>query len=471
MLLLERFIGALSPEEIEKVRALKLTAVERKVLEAIVATHIYSKVGVQTTTHQLRDTLEMSQVNLRFYSSHILKKAYATVAPGGGIALLRLLAVRGLIHNFKNEVREQEKIIPKEDAKNFYFTAFELSVGTIYSSLDLACSRDLGNKYLTLLRPTTPDDEIAIELRLRQAEFLQRFTMQRNRGRTAAEFRSFLDGIPERLNGTPHRYAHYAFADAESYYKLLTNSSSQEVPVLINKMLEILPPEIETLLPETRDMLQYRLIQQYENEDDPERIFRILEEFFCIPRNDLPVRHYLQHGYYALLTRRFDRAKEIFDAIAPKVLTKPPTTNTINYFLMMAAKYMLTHQMDKAKQRLDDAANVNIGKGKHVIFELYHRNLQLIYYALLGDCDFSLRIIERNLDWLRKGQHDILEGWSSTFHLVVREMITAFTLKRSANQKVLERMSRYKKTGPDGILLLFYDELRKVCEIKKKAAL
>ncbi len=469
MLLLERFIGALSPEEIEKVRALKLTAVERKVLEAIVATHIYSKVGVETTTKQLRDTLEMSQVNLRFYSSHILKKAYSTVAPGGGIALLRLLAVRGLIHNFKNEIREQEKTIPVEHAKDFYFTAFELSIGTIYSSLDLACSRDLGNKYLSLVSPPSLDDTTAVELRLRQAEFLQRFTMQRNRSRTAAEFRSFLDGVPERLNGTGHKYAHYAFADAESYYKLLTNSASPEVPMLINRMLEILPPEIETLLPETRDMLQYRLIQQYEHEDDPERIFGILEDFFSVPRNDLPMRHYLQHGYYAMLTRRIDRSKQIFDAIAPKVLTKPPTTNTINYYLMMASHYMLTRQMDQAKQCLDDAANVNIGKGKHVIFELYHRNLQLVYYAMLGDCDFCLRIIERNLDWLRKGQHDILEGWSSTFHLIVREMITAFNLKRSANQKVLERMNRYKKTGPDGMMLLFYEELTDICNIKKAA--
>jgi hypothetical protein len=469
MLLLERFIGALSPEEIEKVRALKLTTVERKVLDAIISTHIYAKVGVESTTQQLRDTLSMSQANLRFYSSHLLKKTYEAVVPGGGVPLLRFLAVRGLIHNFKNEIREQEKTVPKGKAKEFYFTAFELSANTIYSSLDLACCRYLGDKYLSCLDSASTENAVAVELRIRQAEFLRKFTMQRNPGRTASDFRLFLDGIPSRLNGTTNRYAQYAFTDAESYYKLLTNSASTDVPALINKMIEILPPEMEALLPETRDMLQYRLIQQYEQEDDPERIYSILEEFFSTPRKDLPVRHYMQHGYYAMLTKRFGRARQIFDAIAPKVLTKPPTTNTINFHLMNAAYYMLNSEMEKAKQALDEAANVNIGKGKHVIFEVYHRNLQLAYYAMMGDCDFCLRIVERNLDWLRKGQHDILGGWSSNFHYVVREMIIAFTLHRPPNPKVLERMNRYKRTGPDGIILLFYEELRNICEVKKKS--
>jgi len=469
MLLLERFIGALSPEEIEKVRALKLTTVERKVLDAIVSTHIYAKIGIESSTKQLRDALDMSQANLRFYSSHLLKKAYEAVSPGGGIPLLRMLAVRGLIHNFKNEIREQEKDILPTTAKEFYFTVFELSVGIIYSNLDLECCQYLGDKYLACLDQVTTDEAVAIELRIKQAEFLRKFSMHRNRGRTASDFRHFLDGIPERMNGTSNRYAQYAFADAESYYKLMTDSSSTDVPVLIKKMIEVLPPEMEALLPETRDMLQYRLIQQYEHEEDPERIYAILEEFFATPRNDLPVRHYLQYGYYAMLTKRFERASEIFNTIAPKVLTKPPTTNTINYYLLLASHCMLTGQMKEAKKAIDQAANVNIGKGKHIIFEVYHRNIQVVYHAMMGECDFCLRIIERNLDWLRKGQHDILSGWSSTFQLVVRELINAYTLNREPNPKIIERMKRYKKTGPDGMILVFYEELKKVCELKKKS--
>lgn len=469
MLLLERFVGALSPEEIEKLHTIKLTPVERKVLDAIISTHLYSRVGVESKTSQLRETVGMSQVNLRFYSSHLLKKAYEAIVPEGGITLLRFLAARGLIHNFKNEIREQEKDIPESERRKFYFTTFELSAGIVYSSLDLTCSSYLGRKYLATLDGEAKDEALAIELRVKQAEFLQKFTMSRNRARTATEFRQFLDGIPEKMDGHASSYVHYAYADAESYYKLMTDSSSTEVPELVRKMIDILPKHMEELLPETRDMLQYRLIQQYENEDDPQKVYSVLDEFFSVPRKDMPVKHYIQYGYYAMLTRQFVKAREIFDAIAPKVLTKQPTTNTINYYLMNAAYYMLTLHMDKAKQALDDAANVNIGKGKHIIFEVYHRNLQLAYYAMMGDCDFCLRIIERNLDWLRKGQHDILDGWSSNFHYVIREMITAFTLKREANPKVLERMKRYRKTGPDGIILLFYEELKDICSVKRKS--
>ena len=469
MLLLERFIGALSPEEIEKLHAIKLTPVERKVLDAIIATHLYSKVGVESKTSQLREIVGMSQVNLRFYSSHLLDKAYRMIVPEGGINLLRLLASRGLIHNFKNEIREQEKGLSSDALKKFYFTTFELSAGIVYSNLDLNCCNYLGRKYLSTLDGEAQDQALAIELRVKQAEFLQKFTMQRNRVRTATEFRQFLDGVPEKLDGHQSSYTHYAYADAESYYKLMTDASSTEVPELVKKMIDMLPREMEELLPETRDMLQYRLIQQYENQDDPHKVYTVLEEFFSVPRKDLPVRHYIQYGYYAMLTRQFVKAREIFDTIAPKVLTKQPTTNTINFYLMNAAFYMVTLQMDKAKQALDDAANVNIGKGKHIIFEVYHRNLQLAYYAMMGDCDFCLRIIERNLDWLRKGQHDILDGWSSNFHYVIREMITAFTLKREANPKILERMKRYRRTGPDGMILLFYEELKDICAVKRKS--
>lgn len=468
MLLVERFIGSVSPEELRNIREIQLSPVERKLLDTIISLH--SKKGMESKTEELRTLLNMTGGNLRYYGASLMKKAYNALVPEGGVALLRLLAGYGLIHNFKNEIREQEKNLSKDDASRFYFAAFELSIGIVYSNIDLKTSHLLGKKYLDSLSRRTIDDSIAVELRVKQSEFLQRFTMKRHRSQTLWEFGQYLEDIPMRLNHSDHRYAQYAHAEAQYYYRYMVDPSSAIVTDLLQTMTTILPPEMAELLPETKETLQYRLLQQYEHEGDPERVYRILEDFFSAPRRNLAIPHHLQFGYYAMLTGRFAKAEELFAELVPKVLTKPPTTNTISYYEMTASLFMLTNNLPKAKHALDEAAKAHNEISRHMIFEVYLRNLELMYYALMGDCDFCLRLIDRNLNWLRKGKHDIHDGWATSFHQIVREMMTSHLYKQPPNQKIMNRIARYKPTGPDGLLLAFIEELKDVCKRRKRSS-
>lgn len=465
MLLFERFVGALSPEEVEKIRAVKLTPVERKLLDKIVALRSESN-GPNKDSDHLRTELGMSNGNLRYYSSVVLKKAYEALSPEGGIPLLRMLAMRGLIHNFKNEIREQEKNIDSTGLREYYLAAFELATSIVASNLDLDLCRSLGSKYLASINSHTQDDSTAIELRIKMAEFLQRFTMHPKSGRATWEFRKYLDGIPNRLNGSQHQYAQYAFADAECCYKYVVDPSSAAVKDILKRMIESLPAEITTLLPETREMLEYRLLQQCEHEGDPELVYQTLEEFFSKPRIDLPAKYYLYLGYYALLTGRFNRARECFNLIAPQVLTNPPTITTISYYELLTSYFLLDNQLTKAQETLDQALIVHDELGRPTVYEVYLRNLQLTYYAMTGDCEFCLRLADRNLDWLRKGGHDINEGWATAYHIIVREMISAHTLRQPPSPKVIARRERFKKTGPDGLIVIFLNRLQELCDTK-----
>ncbi len=443
-----------------------MSRTERKFLSAVVA----ERGKTNITTSVLQKELGMSEENLRYYNSSIIPKVYSCIVPELGVALLRFLSHRGLLTNFKNEVRKQEaELRDPEELNCFYFTVFELSLRIIYSNVDTKYSRELAKKYISACQKIKPDEELACDLRIKQAHFLQQIGKGLQRKSTIEAFQQILLSAEEGITTSANFYAHYAYHEGWIHYKAYTDPTSIEVEEHLRQLIEKFPPEIDKFFPETRAIMENRFIQLHERDGDPEKVYNMLHTFWGKKANALlPAHLQIQFAYYAILTGRYTEAETLCDMMSQTMFAKPYSVDSTGLSLLYLTLYLQTDRYDLAKKYLDLTGDINRGKNRHVIYEMYRRLGDTGYYVLAKDYEHAERTISRNIAWLRKEGNDLPDSWAFNAIIIIKEYLEAHHERRPIAKKYIALSEKYGRTGVNAAVTILLKKIRKDFKLEEK---
>jgi tetratricopeptide (TPR) repeat protein len=448
MSLLTELFLFLTPEELNKIRRLKVRGKPKELLELLTNNPVKEEVSKETIT----STLQISDAFFDKLSSQLLAKCYNTIVPEEGYALLNRLCVSaGLTKHFYKELQKQVKDLHKLPAdKQGEFlrkcmTLILVNVPVMYKDGNVL--KQLGDEYIKC-QPENKKDYATCYVNCKLLFFkTESYFAKSLINEHAQEIEKEIEGrivLPanadEVLLFEYYWFITYFYFAIEAFDKCIDISNTA-----IEKLSKFKSADNDINL--TRFNL--RLAELYYFSSRFEDSYLLFNKIF----NEVPAERIPERGYYrtkfiqiALITNNIERAGLLVKDDMAKVGYTNRDMIVIRDVLSYLKYYMYSGDYDTAFEFLRLGFEKN-PKGKMFQYEIELRNIETAYFYLTGDYVTALQMCERNIKFLRDHNLNIKNSDFPHYYLIIKAIYKLKTTGEEFSEKIQQQFERYKKGG------------------------
>lgn len=459
-------LGSLTEAELSVVESVHLTPTEKKVFE-------FLRSRRDSADDPADDAAKLLGIGHNTYyknCSILLRKAYEALKPQGGLDLLYFLLKKKFL--VSAGMRELEKI-EKSDVKtmsakekeNFYFAVFHLLRSVEKIEIPMADFRKYGKKWLLWRVKPHPDDERAVKIYLEQRQFtkdLKQTTKRFSKKYTDAYFRT-LEKHAASLKKSKNVFAHYNLHSAYYSYYYNTHTTPECMKVHLYGLIRWLPKEIEKAFPWVRPARKLDEGTIYALSGEYEKAY----EFYRTHFNDsiseyVSMRVPMDYCIAALYTDHHEIAETLIYKLHKKDLEKPldNSRTSVAAEMWLAFLYLNWAQYDKAALHLTSALRRN-SKGSYSRYnESILRALEICYYFLIRDWDFTEQLISRNRQWLRRNEFKDPNSPEVIFNDIAKSYLDHKFGSKPFNPELEKQKAELFKTEVSGLIGKFLEKMK-----------
>jgi len=392
------YLHALGEEERTQLDDLLLSPRERETLAALFA--MEPKSGA--TKEEARVRLGMSGTMFDKTCSLLLRRVYNTIAPEGGMQLVRDLHGRGLHAHLLHEVRVQERQIAqggREEQLRFYHDLFVL----LHQNFTIHYDPVLAARIARKLHRLAPDADIRL---FTEASMLAMAVWRAAAGEADPEVDA---GLLQRLQRLQRRVD--GGAGPRTRYRLLRNwivyygqiDCQAEVRAdLLDQTIDLCRTYPEVL--GSAELLGARMMRaehEYFFGDSHRTAYEHYRAIFDEHSDALSQQRYHRSKYIQLATilGEYHEAESLLERFAASP-NDPDVGHTKGSALAWAKLYLMTDRFPEARNAIDLAFELN-QKRFFVQFEIECRLLQTAWCVLSGDVETAEQLVPTHLKYLR----------------------------------------------------------------------
>lgn len=416
---LQAFLNVLQPNEINKLKKVRLIGKEKRVFDFIYSYRYKELPDVE----MICDEIGITTTHFYKICSVLMDKFYEELIPGRGYNLLFYLNRKDLYSHFTHEMLMQEKELLKSGASKseielFYSRCFELLQRVSAKNLDEDLILSYGEKYLKSKNNKIEHDEYFVRNSY-LATKLYLLKATRKDIETSKEIFEELTKTEAVLANSKNIKAKFQLNKAMSVYYNHSTGEPQKVIQYLNQNLKLIEANKAEFGEEELALTKCKIAEMYYMDSDFDKSFSEYFTNFNLYREVLlnDFYHHAKFAQVALIVGKYDFAKEIIEnRFNIFIESKQPGTGTMGS-LLFAKYYLLTGEHATANKYIQQAKKL-ISKSFYIQYEFETRILENIYFILRDDVKQAKSLLKKNIKFMN----------SKGFNMKNSEMIYVFVL-------------------------------------------
>ncbi|MDP4228788.1 MAG: hypothetical protein Q8916_00105 [Bacteroidota bacterium] len=461
-----QLLASLDESEISMLDLARYTPTERKIY-----LFLRDRIGTaEDPAEEATSSLAISHNTYYKNCSLLLRKAYETIEPRGGLDLLhflmkkKFLVAAGMRELAKIERTDVPEMTPKEK-ENFYFAVFHLLRSVEKIEIPMADFRKYGKKWLASRVEPDADDPVAIKIYLEQRQFTKdlRQTTKRFSENYVGKYLALLKGYEKALSKSKNAFAHFNLHTAYYNYYYNTHSTPECMKPHLKALLHWLPKEIEKVFPWVRPARELDEGTIYAMTGEYEKAF----EFYTSHFNDgiaqhVSIRVPKDYCISALYTDHHETAEKLIYRIHKKDIEKPleNSRTSVAAEMWLAFLYLNWAKYELVIPHLSNALRRN-RKGSYSRYnESILRALEICFYFLTKDWDYTEQLITRNRQWLRRNEFRDPNSEEVVFNDIAKGYLDQMFEGKAPNKDLEQKKNELFRTEVSGLIGKFLDKMK-----------
>jgi hypothetical protein len=420
---LHALFQTLAPQEISRLRSLRLIGKEREVFNLVMD----SREGELPESDDLLEKLGITDSHYYKINSVLLRKSYQTLVPEEGAALLKYLKLKNLFHLLRHEILAQDKKLAArmtdEERKQFFLSAFHYFIDFPYKFYDKKLTDLFGQKYLSAIPNCPESDKAYVEYHKLFAD-VNRMAARKNPSKALGITIDELFNREDQLRSEGHSLAlYYLYRAICSYYTYYEKDNERVIRYL--EKASGLKNEIAWFFPiDIGQFLDLLYADALFRANKISRANEIYTAAFSKGVDESMYGYYYHCEQYVLVSIIMDNFSQALELLNRIFL--PCINNKLDIYATRGAMcyvklYLSNGELKQASHYLGVAKSIN-EKTFYLPFDVQLRVLENIYFFLKGDYDFALQLANRNIKFLRSQEQEEVLG----DYLMFWKMMVAF---------------------------------------------